>query len=208
MKYYEVLYIVNPNLEQPRLNEIKKEVAAEVTKLLSAEIINHRIFGKKRLAYQIDKHKYGTFLLLHFDAQDNTRLIELNTFFKLNKAIIRQLTVRLDQRPEEDLSPEIGVLNVDERRHKESVAEPAEEPSPETEKVDIPVVEVEEVPDDEAPVVEVEAEEPSPETEKVDIPVVEVEEAPVEEAPAVEAEETTDVKPEVEPVEEKTEDKS
>lgn len=178
MKYYEVLYIVNPNLEQPRLNEIKKEVAAEVTKLLSAEIINHRIFGKKRLAYQIEKHKYGTYLLLHFDAQDNTRLIELNTFFRLNKAIIRQLIVRLDQRPEEDLSPEIGVLNVDERRLKESATIPAEEPTPE--KV------------------------------TVDAPVIEAEEAPVEEAPAVEveAEEITDVKPEVEPVEEKTEDKS
>ena len=178
MKYYEVLYIVNPNLERPRLDEIKKEVADEVTKLLSAEIINHRIFGKKRLAYQIEKHKYGTYILLHFDAQDNTRLVELNTFFKLNKAIIRQLIVCLNQRPEKDLSPEIGVLNVDEKRHKESIAVPAEEPSPET--------------------------------EKVDIPVVEAEEAPIEEALAVEveAEETTYVKPEVEPVEEKTEDKS
>lgn len=178
MKYYEVLYIVNPNLERPRLDEIKKEVADEVTKLLSAEIINHRIFGKKRLAYQIEKHKYGTYILLHFDAQDNTRLVELNTFFKLNKAIIRQLIVCLNQRPEKDLSPEIGVLNVDERRLKEAVTIPAEEPTPEK--------------------------------GTVDVPVIETEEATVEEAPAVEieAEQTTDVKPEVEPVEEKTEDKS
>ncbi|MFH1851121.1 MAG: 30S ribosomal protein S6 [Candidatus Neomarinimicrobiota bacterium] len=110
MKYYEILYIVNPNLEQNRLAEIKKEVADELTKLMPAEIINHRIFGKKRLAYQIDKHKYGTYMLLHLGTPDSTQMAEVNTFLKLNKAIIRHLIVRLDVRPEEDLTPESVTL--------------------------------------------------------------------------------------------------
>ncbi len=110
MKYYEILYIVNPNLEQARLDEVKKEVAEEVTKLMSAGIINHRIFGKKRLAYMVDKHKYGTYMLLHIETEDSSHLAELNTFLKLHKAIIRHLIVRLEEKPEEDLSPEVDEL--------------------------------------------------------------------------------------------------
>ena len=146
MKYYEILYIVNPNFEQPRIDEIKKEVAGEVTKLMSAEIINHRIFGKKRLSYQIEKHKYGTYMLLHLDAKDSTKLIEVNSFFGLNKSIIRHLVVRLDQRPEEDLTPEASNLNVGTARE--------ESPAPKTES-EVPVEEVKEVADDETPVEEV-----------------------------------------------------
>ena len=146
MKYYEILYIVNPNFEQPRIDEIKKEVAGEVTKLMSAEIINHRIFGKKRLAYQIEKHKYGTYMLLHLDAKDSTKLIEVNSFFGLNKSIIRHLVVRLDQRPEEDLTPEASNLNIGTAREQRSA--PATEP-------EVPVEEVKEVAEDETPVEEV-----------------------------------------------------
>lgn len=106
MKYYEILYIVNPNFEPNRLDQIKQEVGSEVQKLLSATIINHRYWGKKRLAYPIEKHKYGIYVLLHCETPDSTRLDEFKTWFRLHKAIIRELIVRLDTRPAEDLSPE------------------------------------------------------------------------------------------------------
>ncbi len=133
MKYYEILYIVNPNLEQPRLDEIKKEVAGEVKKLLSAAIINHRIFGKKRLAYQVDKHKYGIYILLHVEAQDNSQLVELNTFFKLNKTVIRHLVIRLDRRPEEDLSPEADSFIAGARKETVTKLAPVEDTTPKPE---------------------------------------------------------------------------
>lgn len=171
MKYYEILYIVNPNFEQPRIDEIKKEVAGEVTKLMSAEIINHRIFGKKRLSYQIEKHKYGTYMLLHLDAKDSTKLIEVNSFFGLNKSIIRHLVVRLDQRPEEDLTPEASNLNVGTAREQSS--------APKTES-EVPVEEVKEVADDETPVEEVAVEGVDKEAVVEDV-AEEATEAPVEE---------------------------
>ncbi|NQU28992.1 MAG: 30S ribosomal protein S6 [Candidatus Marinimicrobia bacterium] len=200
MKYYEILYIVNPNFEQPRIDEIKKEVAGEVTKLMSAEIINHRIFGKKRLAYQIEKHKYGIYMLLHLDAKDSTKLIEVNSFFRLNKAIIRHLVVRLDQRPEEDLTPEASNLNVGTAREvgsalkKEAeapveeaavkdVAEKATEASVEETAVETVVEEATEAPDEEAVVKDVaeEATEASVEETVVETAVEEATETPDEE---------------------------
>ncbi len=213
MKYYEILYIVNPNFEQPRIDEIKKEVAGEVTKLMSAEIINHRIFGKKRLAYQIEKHKYGTYMLLHLDAKDSTKLIEVNSFFGLNKSIIRHIVVRLDQRPEEDLTPEASNLNIGTAREQSSA--PAKES-------EAPVEEVKEVADDETPVEEVavegvdeeavveEANEAPVEETVVEDVADEVTETPVEETVVekVAEEATEEPAAEAEPAEKETEDKS
>ncbi len=185
MKYYEILYIVNPNLEQDRLNEVKKEVADEVARQLAAETINHRIFGKKRLSFTIDKQKYGIYMILHLGTEDSTNLPELNTFFKLNKNILRHIVVRLDARPEEDLSPEVDTQESGRRKptttgeqaapaEKETTAEekPKAEEKPETdaeEPKEEPVAEKE-------PVKEEAADEKQPETTE------EPEEAPAKEA--------------------------
>ena len=58
MRYYETLYILNPNFEQEKNDNIVKEVGEQVNKY--GQLINHRLWGKKRLAYLIEQHKYGT----------------------------------------------------------------------------------------------------------------------------------------------------
>ncbi len=99
MKYYETLYIVNPNFEQDRLDHVMQGVTKTVERE-KATIINHRIWGKKRLAYPIQKHKYGTYILLQFEAEDVSFLTEFDQFLKLDKSIIRHQTIRLEKRPE------------------------------------------------------------------------------------------------------------
>lgn len=99
MRYYETLYIINPNFEQERINRVLDKVSQEVNKL-KYKIINHRVWGKKRLAFPIEKHKYGTYMILHFEMEDYSRLAELQTFMNLNKTILRSQTVCLDKKPE------------------------------------------------------------------------------------------------------------
>jgi small subunit ribosomal protein S6 len=98
MRYYEALYIVNPNYEQDRLEAVIKEVDAEVTKF--AKVINHYVWGKKRLAYPIEKHKYGTYVLLHMELEDPAPLVEFDRFMRLHKAVLRVQTIRLEKQPE------------------------------------------------------------------------------------------------------------
>ncbi len=100
MRYYETLYIINPNYEQERLGKIIEEVGGELSRRDGLTIVNHRIWGKKRLAYPIQKHKYGTYILLQFETKDVAVLGEFDTFLKLNRGIIRHQVVRLDNRPE------------------------------------------------------------------------------------------------------------
>ena len=99
MRYYESLYIVNPNYEQGRINDIMKEIEDKCDEY-KLKIINHHIWGKKRLAYNIDKHKYGSFILLNFETTDINSLQEFDRFMILHNNIIRNQTVLLDKKPE------------------------------------------------------------------------------------------------------------
>ena len=99
MRYYESLYIVNPNYEQSRIDEVMKMVSDKCNDY-KFKIINHQVWGKKRLAYSIQKHKYGSFILLHFASETADKLKEFDRFMYLNKHILRNQTVVLNQEPE------------------------------------------------------------------------------------------------------------
>ena len=98
MRYYELLYIVNPNLEDDRINAIIDEIGNEVSKF-KVSIINHNLWGKKRLAYTVKNNKYGTYILLQFSSERFDFLKEFERSLILNKSVIRHQLVRLDEEP-------------------------------------------------------------------------------------------------------------
>ncbi len=99
MRYYETLYIVNPNLENEALDITMGEIGTELEKSKS-KLINHRVWGKKRLAYQIENQKYGSFILMQFEGGEQDQMNEFNTWMKLNNSVLRHMTVALDEKPE------------------------------------------------------------------------------------------------------------
>jgi len=99
MRYYETLYIANPNYEHDRLIQLMENVANELNGN-KVSIINHYIWSKKRLAYLIQKYKYGTFIILNFEAEKFDFLKDFETYLKLDKSIIRHQTVLLDKKPD------------------------------------------------------------------------------------------------------------
>ena len=98
MRYYESLYIVNSNYEQNRIDEVMKLVSDKCNDY-KFKIINHQVWGKKRLAYSIQKQKYGSFILLHFESKIIDKLKEFDRFMFLHEDILRNQTVLLDQKP-------------------------------------------------------------------------------------------------------------
>ena len=56
MRYYESLYIINPNYEQNLINKIMKEIEEKCAKL-KFKVINHNIWGKKRRPLTIPPKK-------------------------------------------------------------------------------------------------------------------------------------------------------
>ena len=113
MNYYEILYIVNPNFERKKIDDAMKEIEDRLKKTKS-KIINHVIWGKKKLAYPIQNHKYGTYIMVHYNGGDKKALDEFNSWLKLSDLVIRHMIVRLDNEPDiiektdNDLSLESG----------------------------------------------------------------------------------------------------
>jgi small subunit ribosomal protein S6 len=98
MRYYELLYIVNPNIEDDKTSVIIDEIGKEVEKY-KVSIINHNIWGKKRLAYPIKNNKYGIYILLQFGADQFDFLKEFGRYLILSKSVIRHQIVKLDEEP-------------------------------------------------------------------------------------------------------------
>ena len=109
MSFYETLYIVDPNLENKSLEKTMNEIGKELEKTKS-KIINHRVWGKKRLAYSIERQKYGSYILIQFEGGDQQKMIEYDTWMRLNNSVLRHMTVLLNDKPEiyvEEKKPEV-----------------------------------------------------------------------------------------------------
>jgi len=125
MRYYEILYIINPNFEQGKIDEIITEVGGKLEKTKST-IINHIIWGKNRLAYPIKNQKYGTYILLQFQDGNRDKMNDFYTWMKLNTLVLRHMTIRLDNRPEvvemiEDPVKDESILEMDDISTESSV---------------------------------------------------------------------------------------
>jgi len=98
MRYYEILYIINPNFEKDKINSTIVEVTRKLEETKS-KIINHYIWGKKRLSYPINNQKYGTYVLLQFEDGDRVKMDDFDDWMKLENLIMRHITIKLDNRP-------------------------------------------------------------------------------------------------------------
>ena len=68
MNYYETLYIIHPSLETGRLKDIILSIE-ESLKKIGGSPLAMELWGKRKLAYFIDKQKYGTYVLLHYNGE-------------------------------------------------------------------------------------------------------------------------------------------
>jgi len=108
MRYYELIYIVNSNIERKKVDQVMKEIG-ERLESAGPKLINHTIWGKKKLAYSIKGNTYGTYILAHYAGGNNEKLSEFDSWLKLSGLAIRHMIVKLDKEPEvvEDVS-ELG----------------------------------------------------------------------------------------------------
>ena len=99
MKFYETLYILDPNIENKSLENLMVEVNEELGKTKS-KVINHRLWNKKRLAYPIDRHNYGSYVILQYEGGEQEKMVDYDTWMRLNSDVLRHITVKLDEKPE------------------------------------------------------------------------------------------------------------
>ena len=94
MNNYEIVYIIHPALQEGRLNDIKSKIHEKITSF-KGKVLYDDNWGKKKLAYAIDKQKYGTYLFCQF-LLEGKDVQAINTDCELNSNILRHLISRID----------------------------------------------------------------------------------------------------------------
>lgn len=96
MRYYEVLYIVNPQLEESALQQVTDRFSGIITQQ-GGELLHLERWDKRRLAHSIGSHREGQYILMHFSGEPAVEA-ELARVFRITDDILRFLIVRLDER--------------------------------------------------------------------------------------------------------------
>ena len=90
--YYETMYILRPDIAEDEVtNHIDK-----YNKLLEefgATIIDSQMRGKRRLAYQIAKHREGVYVQLSHQG-DGQHIFKIEKAMRLSEDVIRYMTVK------------------------------------------------------------------------------------------------------------------
>jgi small subunit ribosomal protein S6 len=88
---YETTFILEPGLDENRINEEVERVSQWIREL-GGQVLDVQRWGKRRLAYEIGKRRDGVYtLILHEGSGALVREIERR--MRLNEAVMRVLTV-------------------------------------------------------------------------------------------------------------------
>jgi len=151
MNYYETLYIIHPSLESGRLKDIILSVE-ESLKKIGGSPLAMELWGKRKLAYFIDKQKYGTYVLLHYNGEGKCTG-EFAVELEQNPNILAYLTTSIEKEnvleQAEDLDTQIAGKTRESQRTESSSkltktteTEPAEVTTQENDTIDATADEV------------------------------------------------------------------
>ena len=115
MKKYEAVLILNPNLSS-KVEEFK----TEFNKLLSDnsfKAVKLEDIGRRQLAYSINNHNKGHYLLMNLEGEPS-KLLEIETKIKYNESIIRHIILAVNNHSEEE-----SVLMADSKNKRSDINE-------------------------------------------------------------------------------------
>ncbi len=95
MRTYEELFIAKPDATEEEVDHLIEQMKTSITN--GGGTVNKvEKWGKRRLAYKVDKYREGEYVLIEFAAQAET-VHEFERRLRVNDAVIKFLTVRTDE---------------------------------------------------------------------------------------------------------------
>jgi len=95
---YETMYILRPDIGEEQVDAAITKYKGILQENNSSDLeIQHR--GKRRLAYQIDKHRDGIYILMNYKAPGSA-IAAMERAMRLSDEVIRYLTIRSEEQKE------------------------------------------------------------------------------------------------------------
>ena len=95
MRIYEELFIVKPDAPDEEVDQFVEQLRTQLT-AAGATVDKIDKWGKRRLAYKVDKYREGNYVLFQFSAGPEV-VKELERRLRVSDVVIKFLTVRIDQ---------------------------------------------------------------------------------------------------------------
>ena len=92
MRKYETIFIVDPNFEADQVNELVEKFKGLILEQ-GGQIDGVDDWGKRRLAYPINKQREGYYFLINFTAKPETAQ-DLERVYKITNGVLRYLIVK------------------------------------------------------------------------------------------------------------------
>ncbi|HTD90679.1 MAG TPA: 30S ribosomal protein S6 [Burkholderiales bacterium] len=94
MRHYEIVFIVHPDQSEqvPGMVERYRQLITG----RGGKIHRHEDWGRRQMTYPIQKMHKAHYVLLNIEC-DNETLVEMEHAFKFNDAVLRHLTVSMDE---------------------------------------------------------------------------------------------------------------
>jgi small subunit ribosomal protein S6 len=91
---YELMFIVRPDMVEEELNKLISTLGSSVT--AAGGTIKSEVWGKRRLAYMVNRFNDGIFVLLIIEGAGSI-VHELERRLRVTEPVIKFLTVRTDE---------------------------------------------------------------------------------------------------------------
>ncbi|NTW84991.1 MAG: 30S ribosomal protein S6 [Holophagaceae bacterium] len=95
MRHYETIFIASPTLTDEQSDELVKLYEGIIAEQ-GGELLKTDKWGRKKLAYEVQKFSEGYYTLFEMNAGP-TLIAELERRFRNNDAVIKYMSVRLDE---------------------------------------------------------------------------------------------------------------
>ena len=95
MRRYELMLVFRPDAPDERVSAIVDRTTRQIT-ADGGQIVKVAPWGRRRLAYQIDRHREGSYHIVVFEAP-STAIVELERGLLITEEVLRHLIVRQER---------------------------------------------------------------------------------------------------------------
>ena len=92
---YELVYVVSPDASDDQVSELHTQIEGIVQRM-GGQLEKTENWGRRKLAYEIGRHKEGTYVLELIDGSGEL-MKEIDRRLKVLDYVIRHLVVRIDE---------------------------------------------------------------------------------------------------------------
>ena len=96
MRHYETAFLITPKLEEEEMEKLIEQMA-EVVKKKKGKMVNIEKWGKRKLAYPIEKLDEAVYVFFHYEGNPDIPF-ELQRKFRQTESVLRYLTLKKDEK--------------------------------------------------------------------------------------------------------------